>query len=589
MTTTLRIAEGLQLPLDLATQSVGVVAQRGAGKTYLESVIIEELVGAGVPVVALDPVGVLWGLRLGAEGKERGGLPIVILGGERGDVPLEAAQGKFVAEWVVTERRSCVLDLSGFRKGEQRQFVTDFAEELYRKNRQPLHVVLDEADMFMPQRPMHGEERMLGAFEDLVRRGRARGIGLTMATQRPAVIHKDVLTQVSTLVALRMVGPQDVKAIDAWIQSHGTADDRKRVLDSLPSLPVGEAWFWSPGWLGLLKRVKVRKRKTFDSSKAPTVGDTRVAPQKLAPVDLDALRGRLAQAVERAKADNPAVLRARIAELERAAKKPAPVAPADVKLLGENAHLRLELSALRTHTQRVLTAATRWKSAVATAAASFQRLDAAGDELLVALRAEPGPIDVPVPAASAPRRNAVYPAPSAVRPARAPDEPSQRGARGQLGRCERAVLAALVSYPDGRTLRQIALLSGYAITGGGFRNAVGALRAAGLLEGNNGVMLRATDAGTEALGAFEPLPTGPALLQHWLGQLGRAERECLRVLAEAFPSELTADEIAARTDPPYEATGGGFRNALGRLRTLELIKGPSSGSMQASRELFGEA
>jgi hypothetical protein len=581
MATTLRIAEGLQLPLDLATQSVGVVAQRGAGKTYLAAVIIEELVGAGVPVVALDPVGVLWGLRLGAEGKERGGLPIVILGGERGDVPLEATAGKFVAEWVVTERRSCVLDLSGFRKNEQRQFVTDFAEELYRKNRQPLHVVLDEADMFMPQRPMHGEERMLGAFEDLVRRGRARGIGLTMATQRPAVIHKDCLTQVSTLVALRMVGPQDVKAIDAWIQSHGTADDRKRVLDSLPSLPVGEAWFWSPGWLGLLKRVKVRKRKTFDSSKAPTVGDKRVLPQKLAPVDLDALRGRLLQAVERAKADNPAVLRARIAELERAAKKPAPATSADVKLRDENVRLRSELAKLRDSALRVHKALGSWNGLRAFAEDLQHKFEAARNTLDIGLgvHGETAP-SAPAVTAPAPRREVPPRAP------RAPDEPSQREARGGLGRCERKVLAALAAYPDGRTLSQIAILSGYASTGGGFRNAVGALRVAGFLEGNNGVLLRITEAGTEALGAFEPLPTGDALLQHWLGQLGRAEREVLRVLADEYPAGLIADQIAARTDPPYESSGGGFRNALGRLRTLELIRGPSSGSMQASAELF---
>ena len=37
-------------------------------------------------------------------------------------------------------------------------------------------------------------------MEDLVRRGRARGLGITLITQRPAVLNKDVLTQVDGIL-----------------------------------------------------------------------------------------------------------------------------------------------------------------------------------------------------------------------------------------------------------------------------------------------------------------------------------------------------------------------------------------------------
>jgi hypothetical protein len=63
---------------------------------------------------------------------------------------------------------AAVLDLSQFRKGEQMRFMTDVAERLYHKNRQPLHLVLDVAGAFAPQRPMRGQERLLGAIEDEV-------------------------------------------------------------------------------------------------------------------------------------------------------------------------------------------------------------------------------------------------------------------------------------------------------------------------------------------------------------------------------------------------------------------------------------
>ena len=57
-------------------------------------------------------------------------------------------------------------------------------------------------------------------MEDLVRRGRARGLGATLITQRPAVLNKDVLTQAEVLIALGMTGPRDVAAIDEWVRSY---------------------------------------------------------------------------------------------------------------------------------------------------------------------------------------------------------------------------------------------------------------------------------------------------------------------------------------------------------------------------------
>jgi hypothetical protein len=166
----LKIGRGLQLPEDAVTQTFAILAKRGVGKTYTASVMTEELLKAHLPVVAIDPIGVWWGLRHSADGKSEG-LPIVVFGGDHGDAPLEKGAGEVLADLVVDERFSCVLDLSSFRKGEQIRFMTDFAERLYRRNREPLHLMLDEADSFAPQKTMRGEgaERLLGAIEDLVR------------------------------------------------------------------------------------------------------------------------------------------------------------------------------------------------------------------------------------------------------------------------------------------------------------------------------------------------------------------------------------------------------------------------------------
>src|SRR5579884_749848 len=154
---------------------------------------------------------------------------------------------------------------------------------------------------------------MLGAIEDIVRRGRARGLGVSLVTQRSAVLNKDVLTQVEVLVALRTIAPQDRGAIDEWIKVHGTPEQREELMSSLPSLPIGTAWFWSPGWLGIFQRVRVRKRETFDSSATPEVGKKIQTPKQLAQVDLEQLRGRLAATIEKAKADDPRELKRQLA------------------------------------------------------------------------------------------------------------------------------------------------------------------------------------------------------------------------------------------------------------------------------------
>ena len=97
--------------------------------------------------------------------------------------------------------------------------------------------------------------------------------------------------------------------------------------------------------------------------------------------------------------------------------------------------------------------------------------------------------------------------------------------------------------------------------------------------------IRVTDEGLAALGDWEPLPEGPALAEYWLAQLSRAEGLALRALLDAWPAALTKAEVAERAG--YAADGGGFNNALSRLRTLQLIDG--RGEMRADETLAEQA
>src|SRR3990167_8491762 len=134
---------------------------------------------------------------------------------------------------------------------------------------------------------------MLGAAEDIVRRGGQRGIGCVLVTQRSAVLNKNVLTQAQVLVAMRTIAPQDLAAMNAWVDVHGTEEEKRTLMASLPSLPIGDAWVWSPGWPtidGIFKRVHILPIETFDSGKSPDPGVKPIEPKQIAVVDLEALK-----------------------------------------------------------------------------------------------------------------------------------------------------------------------------------------------------------------------------------------------------------------------------------------------------------
>jgi hypothetical protein len=205
---TLHISPELDLPLEAITETFAILAKRGAGKSNAAVVMAEEMYDNGLPWVAIDPKGDWWGVRAAGDGKSPG-LEVVVFGGQHGDVPLEPTAGNLVADLIVDTRLTCVLDVSEFSKADRRRFLVAFADRLYRRNTEPLHVFCEEADEYIPQRVMGEDARLVGAFETLVKRGRTHGLGITLITQRSASLNKDVLTQIETLIPMRTPSPQD--------------------------------------------------------------------------------------------------------------------------------------------------------------------------------------------------------------------------------------------------------------------------------------------------------------------------------------------------------------------------------------------
>lgn len=540
---------------------IAILGKKGRGKTYVARGLVERLLAMKRRVLVLDPLSTWWGLRVGADGKSPG-YSVAVFGGPHGDLAINEHAGRPLARVIASENLPSVIDLGAMRKAEQNRFVGDLLDELFARNRAPLTIVLEEADAFAPQQPMNDDStRVLGEVDRIARRGRAYGFRLISISQRAAKLHKDVLTQLSVLVALGVTSPQDRDAIKAWVEGNADRDKARDVYASMAELKVGEGWVWAPDF-DILERVRFPKNRTLDTSKTPEHGAAAVAPKNLADVDVAAVREALAQAQQQAEADDPKALRKRIAELEAEKRRAATVAPAADPAAIERAREAGYLEGLR------IGRADGW-------ADGAQRTLAAAREALAGL-ALPSLPALPDQAPYAPAPRPTTPRPAQTRPA-----PHLNGSGEKMPRAERLILTALAQYPTGRTKVQIAVLTGYAVTGGGFQNALGALRSRGMIDGRD--MVIATAEGIAALGSYDALPHGDALLEHWMGQLGKAERSILFAVAAAYPATLTREQVAERAG--YEASGGGFQNALGRLRTLELVSG--RGELRASDALFG--
>ena len=563
-----------------------ILAKRRAGKSYTMRRITEQFLKASQQVVIVDPKGDQWGLRSSADGKQPG-YPVLILGGEHGDLPLETNAGEVVARLVVEEQVSLLLDLSQFRKHEVATFMTAFLENLYRlkaqeKYRTPVKLIVDEADAIAPQKPQKGEERMLGAIEDIVRRGGQRGIGCTLVTQRSAVLNKNVLTQAQILVVLRTIAPQDLAAMKAWIDVHGTAEQGKELMDSLPSLPIGDAWFWSPGWPteeGIFKRVHVLPIETFDSGATPKAGERKIVPKNLADVNLDVLKKQMAGTIEKARSEDPKILRKRIAELERhQCEHDGPV---------DKRAIALEKAETAQEWRSVVGAMEREAGGYKKEIERMRKVIGAMDNLFTQGRKIAGGELLRKVSLVSTGTPTLYERNFPGKPT--PDKMPIVLREGlEVPRPQQKILDSL-KWAHGIGLSpidktQLALLADVSPTSGGYFNNLGALRSAGLINYPTGGTVELTGAGAD-LARDSDIPTTSEELQDQLyRKLPTPQSVILKVLIDIHPKPINKDELAERIG--VSATSGGYFNNLGRLRSLGLAEYPAAGTVRASDLLF---
>jgi hypothetical protein len=555
----------LDLPVLVDTRLL-IQANSGGGKSWLLRLIAER---AGIQTIVLDNEGEFASLREMVD---------VLLVGAGGELPANPRHAALLARRLLEYKVSAVVDLYELKLSDRRRFVKLFLESLIHLPRElwrPTLVILDEAHLYCPERGS-GEAESTEAVISLMSQGRKRGFAGIIATQRLSKLHKDAAAEANNVIIGRTwLDADQVRAGDALGLSKA---DRLKLRD------VGQGEFYAFGpALGQPGVVHFRSDQVRTTHPRPGQRHLLTAPAPSRAIR--GVLGKFADLPQEAEDEIRAfdAARRRIAELDRQIKllKGASGARQSDQVAVERA-VKSAVERERVAWQR------KWEQGRArlhqmtvTLVATGQSLGKA-KELLKETEREWLNTPAVVSASSSSRNH---------QPERTNEPANDRVASGEnldeplkLAAGERRILTALAQYPEGRSKVQVAVLTGYAATGGGFNNYLGALRSRGLVEGE-GDKLVITDAGIRALGSWERLPVGSALVDHWRGRLGKAERLILETLTQAYPAALTKEEVAARAG--YESNGGGFNNALGRLRTLELVQG--RGELMASDNLFDSA
>lgn len=582
----LHVAQGLSIPPELITRKTSILAKSGAGKSYtLRKVfeqIVEHLAGRACGVL-IDPLGVMYGLRFGADGKSAG-LSIPILGGSHGDVPLAATSGPLAARVVLDGNAFAVVDISGLDEEEQWEFMRSFvraATASLAERRQPFLLAIDEADLFAPETPAKGQSECQRALRHYCRRVRNFGGGYIFSTQSTSVIDKKVVGQSDLIIAMQITSPTDQKPIVDWLKAGLGEPEAKRIVRTLAALKQGDAWFYSPEWLRLTEQHHILRCDTFDSSKTPEIGEVIETVGRGAAINLDLLREHFKTAEEEG-AEAAAIdshmreLEAQIDELQRELddarrSSPEPVR-VEVPVLSD-----VDRQSLHACMERVGKAAEAMVLDLDGIRETLGVIEGRIDAGALASQAEPESAYLHRPERREPR---------APKPARAASE-APPATDGSLRKGERRILATLAQFhPRPLTRSQVGALSGFTPSGGTFQTYVSTLRRQNLAEVvGDTLRLVSVDAAREILGAIPPRPrTLPALVELWRKPLRAGENKMLDAVIASHPNAISRDELAREV--AMEPTGGTFQTYLSTLRRNGLVKVNGAGISAALGDLL---
>ncbi len=247
----INLAEGVEIDAQkVMTGRCCIIGQSGSGKSFLVGIFAEELCKIKLPFVLIDTEGEYTNI-----GKA---FNLMVLGnGPESNVSF-GVDYKELFRQSIAASKAVIMDVSDLIEPQEEVYKAISALYMLEEElRKPYLIIIEEADKFVPQVVHRG----VNIIEEVSVRGRKRGIGLMVATQRPANISKNVLAQCSYGFIGRLTIENDFDAIGILIEN------RKR-MEEVARLGVGE---FVPFGISRDEKFKAKSRSILHSGSTPTL------------------------------------------------------------------------------------------------------------------------------------------------------------------------------------------------------------------------------------------------------------------------------------------------------------------------------
>ena len=591
----------------LMTTRLLITSDSGGGKTWLLKRLIEQAFGQ-VGIIVIDPEGEFAPLRTKFD---------FFLVGKGGDTPADIRTAEKVARTLLEGRASAICDIYEMTPSEQHIWVQRFLDALVRapkELRYPYFVIVDESHMFAPEKGK-GESVASDPMRALASRGRKRMLCGIYATQRLASLSKDI----TGMCLNRLVGPT-FESIN-----------QKRGADELGiAKPEQQEFFASvkmlePGYFYALGRAITKDLKLVHVGPIETPhGQEALKYELKPPPPTEKVREWLAklgdlpkQAEEEAR--TTADFKRQIRELKvqlRAQPKPsrqdagATTDPRAIERAVREVRSQAERQIAMVHADAKL----MWAHGRRLADALGQLAEGAAAKHFDTFVPElpklkiPGGVHPPGsplgeiqtkggssrPVEREVARSAAHPRPDVLQRTQIPNPHipqgrSESNGDGELSARQMEILCALAELEAvgqaAPSKECVAVWSRYKATGGGFGNNLGNLKTKGFVHYPGQRTVALTDHGRAKAGPQGP-PSHQELAERAAAILSGPQKKILDVLREIYPEAISKEELAERTG--YRATGGGFGNLVGNMRTAGIATYPSAGTVKCAEWLFLE-
>ncbi|AGB39135.1 ATP-binding protein [Natronococcus occultus] len=252
-------ADGTELTLpviELLTGRGFATGKSGSGKSNTASVIAEELLEAGFPLLIVDTDGEYYGLKEEYEMLHAGA-------DEECDVQIGPEHAEQMATLALEENVPIILDVSGYLEDDAAdELLREVARQLFvkeKKLKKPFLLVVEEVHEYIPEGGGVGETGNM--LIKIGKRGRKHGLGILGISQRPADVKKDFITQANWLVWHRLTWDNDTKVVGRIIDT----EYKERVSE----LDDGQAFVQTDWTETDVRKVQFRRKRTFDAGATP--------------------------------------------------------------------------------------------------------------------------------------------------------------------------------------------------------------------------------------------------------------------------------------------------------------------------------